>query len=106
MRPEPAARGTSSLHIRDFTNGRGSDVDGPIRHAKPDRRTHTREVPHTRAVPHTPDIHQPQLAAAPDEHVWTVEAEGLSLFQLMISSTLVACGTGGPADYSAATSTK
>jgi hypothetical protein len=50
--------------IRDFTNGRGSDVDGPIRHAKPDRRTHTQEVPHTRAVPHRPDIHQPPLAAA------------------------------------------
>jgi hypothetical protein len=52
------------LDIRDFTNGRGSDVDGPIRHAKPDRRTHTHEVPHTRAVPHRPDIHQPPLAAA------------------------------------------
>jgi hypothetical protein len=49
---------------RGFTNGRGSDVDGPIRHAKPDRRTHTQEVPHTRAVPHRPDIHQPPLAAA------------------------------------------
>ena len=46
------------------TNGRGSDLDGPIRHAKPDRRTHTQEVPHTRAVPHRPDILQPPLAAA------------------------------------------
>ena len=36
---------------------------------------------------------------APDERVWNVEAEGLSRFQLMISSTLVACWTGGPADY-------
>jgi hypothetical protein len=25
-----------SLHIRDFTNRRGSDVDIPIRHANPD----------------------------------------------------------------------
>jgi hypothetical protein len=59
-------RGVASptpLHIRDFTNGHGSDVDGPIRHAKPDRRTHTREV-HRCAVPHRPDIHQPPLAAA------------------------------------------
>ena len=48
----------------DFTNGRGSGVDGPIRHAKPDRRTHTHEVPHRRAVPHRPDILQPPLAAA------------------------------------------
>ena len=39
---------------------------------------------------------------APDARVWTVEAEGLSRFQLMISSTLVACWTGGPAYYSAA----
>lgn len=69
-RPQPRAgrrKGVASptpLHIRDFTNGRGSDVDGPIRHAKPDWRTHTHEVPHTRAVPHRPDIHQPPLAAA------------------------------------------
>jgi hypothetical protein len=69
-RSQPRAdvrRGVASptpLDIRDFTNGRGSDVDGPIRHAKPDRRTHTHEVPHTRAVPHRPDIHQPPLAAA------------------------------------------
>jgi hypothetical protein len=63
----PQRRGIASpspLNIRDFTNGRGSDVDAPIRHAKPDRRTHTQEVPHTRAVPHRPDIHQPPLAAA------------------------------------------
>ena len=55
---------TSPLHIRDFTNRRGSDVDSPIRHANPDQRTHTQEVPHRRAVPHRPDIHQPPLAAA------------------------------------------
>ena len=59
-----AAYGVTSSTIRDFTNGRGSDVDGPIRHAKLDRRMHTREVPHTRAVPHRADIHQPPLAAA------------------------------------------
>jgi len=53
-----------SLHIRDFTNRRGSDVDSPIRHANPDQRTHTQEVPHRRAVPHRPDIHQRLLAAA------------------------------------------
>jgi hypothetical protein len=47
-----------------LTNGRGSDVDGPIPHAKPGRRTHTQEVPHRRAVPHRPDIHQLPLAAA------------------------------------------
>jgi hypothetical protein len=44
----------------------------------------------------------PTDVAEPDERVWTVEAEGLSPFQLMISSTSVACWTGGPADYSAA----
>jgi hypothetical protein len=36
----------SPTYPRSFTNGRGSDVDGPIRHAKPDQRTHTQEVPH------------------------------------------------------------
>jgi hypothetical protein len=56
--------GLALIYIRDFTNGRGSDVDGPIRHAKPDRRTHTHEVAHTRAVPHRSDILQPPLAAA------------------------------------------
>jgi hypothetical protein len=64
-RAQDVRRGVASptaLDIRDFTNGRGSDVDGPIRHAKPDRRTHTHEVPHTRAVRHRPDIHQPPLA--------------------------------------------
>ena len=61
--PKRTWRGTANLIIRDFTTGRGSDVDGPIRHAKPDRRTHTQEVPHTRAVSHRPDIHQPPLAA-------------------------------------------
>ena len=53
-----------SSTFRDFTNGRGSDVDGPIRCAKPDRRTHTQDVPHTPVVPHRADIHQPPLAAA------------------------------------------
>jgi hypothetical protein len=62
--PKRTWRGTANLHIRDFTTGRGSDVDGPIRHAKPDRRTRTQEVPHTRAAPHRQDIHQPPLAAA------------------------------------------
>jgi hypothetical protein len=47
----------SPTYPRSFTNG-------PIRHAKPDQRTHTQEVPHTRAVPHRPDIHQAPLAAA------------------------------------------
>src|SRR5882724_9013434 len=47
-----------------LTNRRGSDVDGPIHHAKPDRRTHIHEVPHTRAVPHRPDTLQPPPAAA------------------------------------------
>ena len=59
-----AAYGVASPTIRDFTNGRGSDVDGPIRYAKPDRRTHRQEVPHTPAMPHRADIHQPPLAAA------------------------------------------
>jgi hypothetical protein len=63
--PEQPKRWTlTPLHIRDFTNRRGSDVDSPIRHANPDQRTHTQEVPHRRAVPHRPDIHQPPLAAA------------------------------------------
>jgi hypothetical protein len=69
--PEQPKRWTlTPLHIRDFTNRRGSDVDSPIRHANPDQRTHTQEVPHRRAVPHKravphrPDIHQPPLAAA------------------------------------------
>jgi hypothetical protein len=58
------------LHIRGFTTERGSDLDGSIRDAKPDWRTHTHEVArthavtHTRAAPHRPDIHQPQQAAA------------------------------------------
>jgi hypothetical protein len=62
--PKRSSRGTAT-----FTNGRRSDVDGPICHAKRDRRTHTRGVLHTRAVlhtrvvPHRPDIHQPPLAA-------------------------------------------
>ena len=59
-----SAVGSSLAYFRDFTNGRGGDVDGPIPHAKPDRRMHIREVPHTRAVPHRADIHQPPLAAA------------------------------------------
>ena len=50
--------------IRHFTNGRGSHVGGPIRHAKPDRRTRTQELRHTRAVPDKPDILQLPLAAA------------------------------------------
>ncbi|MEH2539382.1 hypothetical protein V1278_000067 [Bradyrhizobium sp. AZCC 1577] len=52
------------LHIRDFANRHGSDVDSPIRHANPDQHTHIQEVPHRRAVPHRPDIHQSPLAAA------------------------------------------
>ena len=69
IQSQEAVPGTRSsvldrLNVRDFTNGRGSDVGGPIRLAKPDRRTHTQEVPHTRAVPHRPDIHQPPLVAA------------------------------------------
>jgi hypothetical protein len=32
---------SSSLDIRDSTNRRESDLDGPIRDAKPDRHTHT-----------------------------------------------------------------
>jgi hypothetical protein len=48
----------------DSTNLRGSDVDGLIRYAKPDRRTHTAEAPRTRAVPYRPDIHQPPRAVA------------------------------------------
>ena len=47
-----------------LTNGRETDVDSPIRDAKPDGRTHTREVPHIRAAPHRPDIDQLPLAAA------------------------------------------
>ena len=39
-----------SKPVLDFTNGRGSDLDGPIRHAKPDRRMHTTEEPHTLGV--------------------------------------------------------
>jgi hypothetical protein len=43
------------------TNLRDIDGPNPIRgHAKPDRRTHTPEVPHTRRE----DIHEPPLAAA------------------------------------------
>ncbi|MGB8089770.1 MAG: hypothetical protein WCF62_03565, partial [Pseudolabrys sp.] len=51
-------RSSLAYYPKDFTNGRGGDVDGPIPHAKPDRRMHIREVPHTRAVPHRADIHQ------------------------------------------------
>jgi hypothetical protein len=40
------------------TNLRDVDGPSPIRHANPDRRTHTR------AVPHRKDIHEPPLAAA------------------------------------------
>jgi hypothetical protein len=46
------------------TNLRGSGVDGLIRYAKPDRRTHTAEAPRTRAVLYRPDIHQPPRAVA------------------------------------------
>src|SRR3954466_10235320 len=47
-----------------FTNRRGSDVDGPIPHAKPDRHTHIRAVPDRRGIPQLPDIPQPPLAVA------------------------------------------
>ena len=47
----PVARTTRILNIGDFTNGCESDVDAPIRHAKPDRRTHTRGEPHRRDIP-------------------------------------------------------
>ena len=46
-----------------FTNGRGSDHDGPIRHANLGRHTHT-EVLHRPVVMHRRDILRPLLAAA------------------------------------------
>jgi hypothetical protein len=48
------------------TNLRDVDGPSPIRHANPDRRTHTQEEPHrhTQEVPHRKDIHEPPLAAA------------------------------------------
>jgi hypothetical protein len=49
---------------RDITNHHESDVDGPIRHAKPDWRTHIQEVRRTLAVSHRPGILQPLFAAA------------------------------------------
>ena len=56
-------RATRRLQIRDFTNGRESDLNGPIRHAKAVGRMHTHEVPHTPA-PHRSDIDELLLAAA------------------------------------------
>jgi hypothetical protein len=60
--------GRTESQIRDFTNGRRSNVDGPIRRpirrANPDGRTRTQAVLHTRAVPHRQDIPRPPLAAA------------------------------------------
>jgi hypothetical protein len=45
------------------TNGRGSDIHGPIRCAKADRRTHTPNVQHTLAVPYTLAVpHTPPAA--------------------------------------------
>jgi hypothetical protein len=53
-----------SPNIRNFTNDRGSGLDGPSRDAKPAERRHTQELSHKRAAaPHTLDILQPPLEA-------------------------------------------
>jgi hypothetical protein len=49
---------TSLFGTQESTNLRDVDGPSPIRHANPDRRTHTR------AVPHRKNIHELPLAAA------------------------------------------
>src|SRR6476620_5710574 len=52
-----------SNSLPTFTNGRGSDHDGPIRHANPGRHTHT-EALHRPVATHRRDIPRPPLAVA------------------------------------------
>ena len=56
-----------SVTVPTFTNGRGSDHDGPIRHANLGRHTHT-EVLHRPVVMHRRDILRPLLAVALRRH--------------------------------------